>query len=164
MTQGFKEGEPNGRDVYPDIIDHPHWQSPTRPHMSLYDRAAQFSAFDALAGYSDMVREEQRLTDKEMELDENTLNSLNQKLSLIADVIADGHHPELTFTIFKPDEHKAGGAYVDVTDTVRRIDTVGRKVVLMSKEGKAGSNKVIDFDRIVSIRGDLVDYLDDVID
>ena len=61
MTKGLKNGEPNGREVYPDIIDHPHWQSPTRPHMSLYDRAAQFAPFDALSGYMDMVREEQRL-------------------------------------------------------------------------------------------------------
>lgn len=30
MTQGIKEGEPNARLVYADIIDLPHWQSPDR--------------------------------------------------------------------------------------------------------------------------------------
>ena len=164
MTQGLKEGEPNGRDVYPDIIDHPHWQSPTRPHMSLYDRAAQFSAFDALAGYTDMVREEQRITDAQTELSESALEKLNQKLTLIADVIADGHHPSLTFTVFKPDEHKAGGSYVEITDAVKKIDTVTRKIILMSTEGYGKLNKTIDFDKIISITGDLVDYMDDVID
>ena len=69
MAKGLKDGEPNGRDVYPDIIDHPHHQSPTRPHMSLYDRAAQFAAFDALAGYTDMVKEEQRETDTQIHLE-----------------------------------------------------------------------------------------------
>ena len=34
MTQGLKEGEPNGRDVYGNIIDHPHWQSPICPLFS----------------------------------------------------------------------------------------------------------------------------------
>lgn len=164
MTKGLKEGEPNGRDVYPDIIDHPHWQSPTRPHMSLYDRAAQFSAFDALAGYSDMVREEQRQTDSAVELQEFELERLNQKLSLVADVIADGNHPTLAFTVFVPDAKKAGGAYVEITDAVKRVDTVSRKVVLMSTEGRGRINKAIDFDKITAIKGELVDYLDDVLD
>lgn len=164
MTQGLKEGEPNGRDVYPDIIDHPHWQSPTRPHMSLYDRAAQFSAFDALAGYTDMVREEQRETASQVDLSDNALEKLNQKLSLIADVTADGEHPRLSFTVFVPDKHKAGGSYETITDSVKRIDTVQRKVVLMTTEGRGHQNRTIDFDKIISITGDLVDYLDDVVD
>ena len=164
MTKGLKEGEPNGRDVYPDIIDHPHWQSPTRPRMSLYDRAAHFSAFDALAGYTDMVLEEQRITDAQAELSESALERLNQTLNLIADVIADGNHPTLTFTVFVPDAHKAGGAYVEITDNVKRIDTALRKVVLMTTEGRGHMNKTIDFDKITAIKGELVDYLDDVVD
>ena len=164
MTKGLKEGEPNGRDVYSDIIDHQHWQSTTRPHMSLYDRAAQFSAFDALAGYSDMVAEEQRETNKELELSESALESINQKLNLINDVIADGNHPELTFTVFVPDTRKVGGAYVEVTDTVKKVDTAFRRVVLMSTEGKGNLNRTIDFDKIIRISGELVDYQDDVIE
>ncbi|SDJ08834.1 hypothetical protein SAMN04487760_102183 [Lachnospiraceae bacterium G41] len=42
---------------YSDIIDHPHYQSKTRPHMSMYDRAAQFSPFAALTGYEESVVE-----------------------------------------------------------------------------------------------------------
>ena len=45
MSRGIKDQKEDAREVYADIIDHPHWQSPTRPHMSLYDRAAQFSPF-----------------------------------------------------------------------------------------------------------------------
>lgn len=161
MAQGLKEGEPNGRDVYGDIIDHPHWQSPTRPHMSLYDRSAQFASFDALAGYSDMVAEEQRLTDAAIELQESELEKLNQKLTLIADVIADGHRPTLTFTVFVPDQLKAGGSYVEVTDAVKRIEPAERRIVLMTTEGYGKINKTIDFDKIISISGDLVDYMDD---
>ena len=164
MTKGLKEGEPNGRDVYPDIIDHPHWQSPTRPHMSLYDRAAQFSAFDALAGYSDMVKEEQRITDTQAELSESALEGLNQKLNLITDVIADGHHPTLTFTVFKLDERKSGGAYIEITDAVKKVDSALRKVVLMTTEGRGRVNKTIDFDKITAIHGELVDYVDNEMD
>ena len=42
---------------YSDIIDHPHYESKTRPHMSMYDRAAQFSPFAALTGYEESVEE-----------------------------------------------------------------------------------------------------------
>ena len=162
MTKGLKEGEPNGRDLYPSIIDHPHWQSPTRPHMSLYDRAAQFASFDALSGYADMVREEQRLTDSQVELQDYELQQLNQKLNLISDVIADGYKPTVTITYFVPDDKKAGGSYVDITDSVKRIDLVKRQVVLMSTEGRGQLNKAIDFGKIINISGELVDYMDDV--
>lgn len=63
MTRGIKEKEPDPRIVYGDMIDHPHYQSPTRPHMSLHDRAAQFAPFAALSGYDDMVREKARIVD-----------------------------------------------------------------------------------------------------
>ena len=156
MTQGLREGEPNGRDVYGDIIDHPHWQSPTRPHMSLYDRAAQFSSYKALSGYEDMVAEEARLTEDKISLEDFELELLNQKLQLIAD----SHHPTLTFTVFVPDQTKAGGSYIEITDTVKRVDMTAKKIVLISTRA-SGINNTIDFDKIVSIHGDQVDYLDE---
>ncbi len=45
----------DARTVYGDIIDLPHHTSATRPKMSLYDRAAQFSPFAALTGYDEMI-------------------------------------------------------------------------------------------------------------
>lgn len=49
---------------YDDMLDLPHHQSSTRPHMSISNRAAQFSPFAALTGYDDEVRETARLTDE----------------------------------------------------------------------------------------------------
>ncbi len=161
MGKGNTEKEPDPRIVYADIIDLPHWQSPTRPHMSLYDRSAQFAAYKALSGYEDMVNEEARLTDSEVVLDEYENELLRQKLSLITDALDDGEHPTLTFTVFVPDERKSGGRYIEITDAVKKIDTVYRKVVLMSAEGRGRINRQLDFDRIVSIHGDLIDHLDD---
>ena len=111
-----------------------------------------------------MVAEEQRLTDKQLELEDTDLEKLNQKLNLISDVIADGHHPTVTITYFVLDEHKAGGAYVEVTDAVKRVDLTARKIVLMRTEGYGKINKAIDFDRIIDIHGDLVDYMDDIME
>ena len=56
----------------------------------------------------------------------------------------------MTIVHFVPDEMKAGGAIVETTDTVKRIDNVARKVVLMSKRD-SGINKGIDIDKIVAI-------------
>lgn len=160
MSKGIQGKEPDARKVYADIIDMPHWQSPSRPHMSLYDRSAQFASYKALSGYEKMVAEEARLTDRSLTLEEHELNVLNQKLTLVSDVLADGHKPELTFTVFKPDEHKDGGSYVDITDKVKRIDTANRKVILMGIR-ESGINISVDFDSITAIRGELVDYIDE---
>ena len=163
MAKGMTGREPDPRIVYADIIDLPHWQSPTRPHMSLYDRSAQFASYKALSGYEDMVLEEARLTDAEAELSDGELERINQKLNLLMDVLEDGEHPVLTFTVFVPDERKAGGSYEEITDAVKHMDPVGRKVVLASVSGAGRMNRTIDFDRIAAIHGDLVDYMDEML-
>ena len=163
MSKGIADREPDPREVYADIIDLPRWQSPTRPRMSLYDRSAQFASYKALSGYEDMIKEEARLTDAEKQLSEGTMDLLNQKLALLSDAVGEGTHPELTFTVFVPDEKKSGGSYVSITDAVKKVDPVRRKVILMGTEGRGKVNKTIDFDRIAEIRGSLVDALDEVL-
>lgn len=56
---------------YADIIDLPHHQSEGRKHMSLYDRAAQFSPFAALTGYYEMIDEIGRQIDEMLDLPED---------------------------------------------------------------------------------------------
>lgn len=41
---------------YASILHLPHPTSPTHPRMSVLSRAAQFAAFDALAGYSASIQ------------------------------------------------------------------------------------------------------------
>ena len=151
MTKGIKEGEPGGREIYPDIIDHPHWQSPTRPHMSLQDRAAQFSPFDALTGYADMVREEQRFTDEQAELDENSLQALDQKMAGIAADLAAGKHPVITVTCFVPDLHKSGGSYRTITGTAEKIDITRRELILRPEADPRGEIEAVGFDTIADL-------------
>ena len=86
---------------------------------------------------------------------------LNQKLTLIADVIEDGMKPTVSITYFEPDTMKVGGKYVTATEKIKKIDPVARKVILMKTVGSAGMNATIDIDRITEIHGDLVDYMDD---
>lgn len=120
------------RGPYDDIINLPHHVSDKRPQMSMQDRAAQFSPFAALTGYDSAIRETARLTDTKLELTEETMAVLNMKLQIAADSIAE--QPELSFTYFKPDEKKAGGAYVTVSGAVKKVDDYERLVILQSGE------------------------------
>ncbi len=151
------EDAQDARIVYADIIDHPHHQSETRTRMSLYDRAAQFSAYDALAGYYDMIDEEARPTDSAVELDEHALAHLDRELALLGEAIERGERPRVRFTVFVPDERKAGGSYQEFCDTVRQIDPVGRQIVLASRSERSGLNRRLDIGQIVAFRAETAD-------
>ena len=162
MAQGIRPGEkPDARNVYADIIDLPHWEPGRKhPRMSLHDRAAQFAPFAALVGYDEMVDEEARLTDRQIEPGEGQLNLLNQQLNVINSAIAGGNRPAVTITYFIPDEHKAGGRYATITAKVKRIDSTARQVILLAQD-QPGIPEAIMFDRIISLQGSLVDSLED---
>ena len=115
-------------NLYADIINLPHHVSATRPQMSMMDRAAQFSPFAALTGYDAAIKETGRLTDEKIEMDEETLNILNMKFQILARSLDD--EPEVTFTYFKPDERKAGGAYLTASGVVKKIDDFERMIVM----------------------------------
>lgn len=114
-------------DKYADIIDMPHHVSRKHPHMSNYDRAAQFSPFAALTGHDAAVKETARLTDSRIELDESEKNVLNDKLQYLQHEMY--RSPETVITYFEPDIYKEGGAYVSKTGVVKKID-IYRKVLI----------------------------------
>lgn len=118
----------NNKHRYDDIIDLPHHQSATRKRMSMIERAAQFNAFRALTGYGDAVRETARLTEKRMELDEYAKAEINAKLIYMQEHMDEGK--EFTVTYFVPDDRKDGGAYVVVTDIVKKIQKFERIIVM----------------------------------
>ena len=148
------EASEDPRIVYADIIDHPHHQSETRAHMPLYDRAAQFSPYDTLAGYYDMIDEEARPTDSAVELDEHALAHMDRELALLGEAIDRGERPRVRFTLFVPDERKAGGSYREICDTVKQVDGVRRQIVLESRSERSGMNRRLDIGRIVAFRMD----------
>lgn len=116
---------------YDKIINLPHHVSSTRPHMSMIDRAAQFSPFAALTGYDAAVKETARLTEQKIELDEYEKAALDQRILLLQEHLKE--LPEVTITHFVPDEHKDGGKYVSITEAVKKIDTYEKQIVLVDK-------------------------------
>ena len=92
---------------FEDIINHKYIKSPTRRHMTMVERAAQFGAFKAVVGHEDALHETARLTDEKMELDEYTKVELNERLQRIA---TSDESEEVAITYFVPDDRKQGGA------------------------------------------------------
>ena len=113
---------------YDDIINLPHHISPTRKQMSMHYRAAQFAPFAALVGYDDAVAETARLTELRPELDEQEQRIINERLAFIADHIHE--HPEVRIKYFVPDEHKSGGAIVEVSGKTYRISNTDATIVM----------------------------------
>ncbi|MCH3916514.1 MAG: hypothetical protein LKE40_03390 [Spirochaetia bacterium] len=136
--------------TYDDIINLPHHVSETRPHMTVIDRAAQFSPFAALTGYDDAVKEAARLTNKRIELDEYTKGVLNDRLQIIAGRTKE--QPEITITYFQPDKKKSGGTYITATGSVKKID--GYKRIVVMDDGTT-----IPIDEIISIDGQIFEAL-----
>lgn len=136
---------------YDDIIDLPHKKSATRPHMTMIQRAAQFSPFAALTGHGDAIKETARLTEKKIELQEDCKERLNEQLQLIREQL--NTEPQVTITYFLADDKKDGGMYVEAIGIVKKIDEYA-KTVLMDDGTR------IMMDDVVDIEGSLFQYID----
>ena len=134
------------RFPYEDIVDLPHHVSKKHPQPTMADRAARFAPFAAITGYEEMVLEEARVTDDRIEMDESSKAALNEKLNMILEFIDE--QPEIKITYFEPDKRKAGGAYVTVTGTVKRIDEYEHLVIMTD-------GKKINIDDIYNLQGEL---------
>lgn len=131
---------------YEDIINLPHHVSKTRPQMPMLDRAAQFAPFAALTGYDSAIKETGRLTDERIELDEEALTALDMKFQILMEALEE--EPEVSITYFKPDERKAGGSYLKVTGTLKKLDEYERILMLMN-------GQKIKLDAVLDIDGDI---------
>ena len=139
------------RKKYADIIDLPHHQSDTRPKMSNYDRAAQFSPFAALTGHADSIKETARLTDEYSEPSEEMKAIMNEKILFLMEQLE--NQPEITITFFKPDEKKQGGEYITITGVVKKIKTYERQIQMTTGD-------LIPIDMIFGIDGKIFSRID----
>ena len=120
---------------YAHILHLPHHVSEHRPHMSMYQRAAQFAPFAALTGHGAAISESARLTDSRMELSESEQNTLDRKLAMLLEHLHE--HPSVCITYFVPDSRKAGGSYTSHTGVVRKWDGYGQVITFDDGVGVA---------------------------
>ena len=91
------------------------------------------------------------MTDRRIELDEGEKEAIDQRLTLLQERLPEP--TEVTITYFVPDKRKAGGAYVSVSGTVKKIDDYERVVIL--RDGMS-----IPIDEILHISGKLFDGIE----
>ena len=119
-------------EKYAHIINLPRHISPTRPQMSVSDRAAQFAPYSALSGYDDEVKETARLTERRIELDEGEIEVINRRLTAL---INSQEAPMAKITYFVPDGRKSGGKYVTAEGEIAYVDTFKRQIRMI--DGRA---------------------------
>lgn len=117
---------------YDNIINLPRYELKNHKRMSMESRAAQFSPFAALTGYSESVKETARLTNEKIVLSDDMKSKIDMKLQLIEEHI--NERPEITIIHFVKDLKKSGGDYFEYTGNVRRIDKVGSKIIFADKK------------------------------
>ena len=116
---------------YENIINLQHYELKNHKRMSMESRAAQFSPFAALTGYSESIKETARLTKEKIILSEDMKSKLNMKLQIIEEHIKE--LPEINILYFVEDKKKSGGEYKEYTGKVRRIDKIEKKIVFVDK-------------------------------
>lgn len=116
---------------YDDIIHLPHHVSVTHPPMDVSDRAAQFSPFAALTGHGAAIHEAARLTDQKMELDEDSKETLNEKIMVLIGRLRE--QPAVTITYFVADGKKEGGYYTAVKGNIKKIDEYEGLIILVDE-------------------------------
>jgi hypothetical protein len=146
------EEDNKDKHQYDDIINLQHHVSSNRVHMSILDRAAQFSPFAALTGFDGAIKETARLTDQRIELDEAAKTILDEKLRIVQEQLSRQQEIEIVF--FQPDETKSGGAYISMMGTVKKIEGYERAVVMQDETR-------IPIEEIIDITGEMFQAVDD---
>lgn len=131
---------------YDDMLDLPHHVSGTRRHMTMEQRAAQFSPFAALTGYDEAIQESSRLTVQRAELSQEEQDLLNHRLQVLSR--HEKEEPEVTVTWFEEDPRKDGGSYRQKTVHVHRVDEFTGNLVLSDR-------KTISFQDIMTLESPL---------
>lgn len=119
------------KNSYKDIINMPRHISSKHPQMSVYDRSAQFSPFQALTGYGNAINEVGRQVKRKIELDDSQKDIINKKIFYINENL--NKKIEIKITHFVKDKTKDGGEYQTVKGVVKRIDEYNKEIIFEDK-------------------------------
>lgn len=117
---------------YDDIINLSHYELRNHKKMSMESRVAQFAPYSALTGYSDLIKESNRLTKEKIILSEDMKLNNDINLKIIEEHIKE--FPKIRVLYFVKDNKKTGGEYVEYTGNVRIIDIANRYIIFTSKK------------------------------
>ena len=96
-----------------------------------------------LFGHDAAIKETARLTDERLELSEEVIAQLNEKINIIRNNI--GIEQNVSITYFIPDAKKASGSYVTCSGIVKKIDEYEHTIIMTDQT-------VIPIEQIIDIK------------
>ena len=97
------------------------WDAPA--HASSWPFRFDFDLFDKTTRYQEI-----EVTDERLELSEEAIAQLNEKINIIRNNI--GIEQKVSITYFIPDAKKAGGSYVTCSGIVKKIDEYEHTIIM----------------------------------
>ena len=122
----------NDEHKYDDIINLEHHVSTKHSRMSLENRSAQFAPFSALTGYEEAVKEEARVTESRIDIDEEAKIEVNEKLNYIIKHL--DKNIIVSVTYFEKDKKKQGGSYKTIKGIIKKIDDFRKTIEMQTGE------------------------------
>lgn len=122
----------NDEQKYDDIINLEHHVSTKHSRMSLENRSAQFAPFSALTGYEEAVKEEARVTESRIDIDEEAKIEVNEKLNYIIKHL--DKNIIVSVTYFEKDKKKQGGSYKTIKGIIKKIDDSRKTIEMQTGE------------------------------
>ncbi len=122
----------NDEHKYDDIINLEHHVSTKHSRMSLENRSAQFAPFSALTGYEEAVKEEARVTESRIDIDEEAKIEVNEKLNYIMKHL--DKNIIVSVTYFEKDKKKQGGSYKTIKGIIKKIDDSRKTIEMQTGE------------------------------
>ena len=122
----------NDEHKYDDIINLEHHVSTKHSRMSLENRSAQFAPFSALTGYEEAVKEEARVTESRIDIDEKAKIEVNEKLNYIMKHL--DKNIIVSVTYFEKDKKKQGGSYKTIKGIIKKIDDSRKTIEMQTGE------------------------------
>lgn len=122
----------NDEHKYDDIINLEHHVSTKHSRMSLENRSAQFAPFSALTGYEEAVKEEARVTESRIDIDEEAKIEVNEKLNYIMKHL--DKNIIVSVTYFEKDKKKQGGSYKTIKGIIKKIDDFRKTIEMQTGE------------------------------
>lgn len=133
---------------YADIFKLTRPKSKGYPKISIEERAAQFSSFEALVGLDDELDETARTTDQALELSEDQKMDIEEKIRILNDCAV--AEPIVKVTYFVSDEKKTGGMYVCMTGKFKCFDEQN-KCIVINERSNIQIDTVVDIDSTLFI-------------
>lgn len=130
-------------EKYQSIINMQNPTSLKHPRMSRLQRAAQFAPFAALTGHDEKIKETARLTESKIDLDDEQLILLNNKLNIINN-FKDLETP-VKIVYFVQDLRKKGGKYLEKIGLIKKIDQIER-IIIFKDQVKINIDDIIEID------------------